>query len=189
MAGEEQQGLYKSLYSLLTSSVLLIIAKFFDQFVSFFRKVLISRYLGRIDYGSVALGITTLSVVQIIAMLGLSGGIARNLSRTEGEVYQKINIQPFSPLILSVVPVSIIYYLLLELWLTIANVGGWVEYLIIFPLFFMGYLSMALVFLLNKEGITVVKEIEEQFGITVDILHQVFHLRKRLIDRLRSYWR
>jgi O-antigen/teichoic acid export membrane protein len=54
-----------------------------DSFIAFFAKVIAARYLGRVDYGSVAIGITILSIVGAIVILGIPSGISRFLPRTD----------------------------------------------------------------------------------------------------------
>lgn len=49
--------------------------------VSFLAKVVIARVLGPIDYGAVSLGVTTLTLLSTLTLLGLHSGIGRYLPR------------------------------------------------------------------------------------------------------------
>lgn len=51
--------------------------------ISFIAKLLIARVLGPVNYGVVALGITTMVVVSTLVLLGLHTGVARYLPRFE----------------------------------------------------------------------------------------------------------
>jgi len=57
--------------------------------VSFLAKAVIARVLGPIDYGAVSLGVTTLSLLSTLCLLGLHSGIGRYLPRFDSEENRK----------------------------------------------------------------------------------------------------
>ncbi|NEU55647.1 flippase [Halorussus sp. MSC15.2] len=73
----------ESLNSLFKSGILLIFATYLDHAISFVGKALISRYLGRVDFGAVSIGLTIVLTIQIIALLGMNTGVAQILPRLE----------------------------------------------------------------------------------------------------------
>lgn len=65
---------------------LLVFAGFvLDNIIAFFAKAISARYLGNIDYGSVALAVTVLSVLGGVLQFGLPEAISRYLPRTDNQ--------------------------------------------------------------------------------------------------------
>ncbi|WP_231183001.1 oligosaccharide flippase family protein [Haladaptatus sp. DYF46] len=57
--------------------------------LSFIGKVAISRYLGKFDYGALALGIVLITTIERFALLGVDKGVARYLPRFETDERQR----------------------------------------------------------------------------------------------------
>lgn len=57
--------------------------------VSFLAKIVIARVLGPVNYGAVSLGVTTLTLLSTLSILGLHSGIGRYLPRFENEADRK----------------------------------------------------------------------------------------------------
>lgn len=73
----------KATRTLFKGGVILFLGIIIDLGISFLAKLLIARYLGRVDYGAVSLGVSLLSFGSTILLLGLDTGIGRYLPRYE----------------------------------------------------------------------------------------------------------
>ena len=67
--------------SILRGSAIVFIGFGFEMLISFTAKLLISRYLSRVEYGEVSLGITIMTLVTTISMVGLNTGLGRYIPR------------------------------------------------------------------------------------------------------------
>jgi O-antigen/teichoic acid export membrane protein len=61
----------------------------FEIGVSFLAKLIIARELGRFDYGVVSVGITTMTMVSMLSLLGLNTGVARYLPRDDDRRFRR----------------------------------------------------------------------------------------------------
>ncbi len=75
-------GAYETLF---TSGAILVIGLLFKQFFGFGGRLIIARFLGKVDYGAVALGFTLASTATILIVLGLDNGIGRYLPRYDDQ--------------------------------------------------------------------------------------------------------
>lgn len=66
---------------LFKGGIILFVGLIIDLGISFIAKVFIARYLGRADYGAIALGSAFLSFASSFVLLGLNTGVARFLPR------------------------------------------------------------------------------------------------------------
>lgn len=93
------------LWSLFTSGGILFVGLVFQLGLGFLARMLIARFLGKVDYGAVALGYTLLLSVSIIVLAGLDTGIGRYLPRfDEPEKRRGVLVSAFQ----IVVPLSIV---------------------------------------------------------------------------------
>lgn len=69
--------------ALAKSGAVLFVGMVAELGIAFVAKLLIARYLGRVEYGAVALGVTMLMVAVTLALLGLNIGVSRYLPRAE----------------------------------------------------------------------------------------------------------
>lgn len=95
--------------TLFKGSAVVIIGTVFEMGFSFVGKILIARHLGRTDFGAVTIGVTFLTLMGGLSMLGLSTGVARFLPRHDDPerrwsiVFTACLLALVVPLILSVV--------------------------------------------------------------------------------------
>lgn len=71
--------------TLFKGGVVLFLGLVIDLGISFVGKLLIARYLGRVDYGAVALGSSFLSFSSMILLLGLNNGVGRYIPRFDAD--------------------------------------------------------------------------------------------------------
>lgn len=69
--------------NLFKGGSVLFVGLFLELAISFFAKLLIARTLGAVDFGAVSLGVTTVTVVSTLTVLGLRSGIGRYLPRSD----------------------------------------------------------------------------------------------------------
>lgn len=62
---------------------LLLIGLVFELGISFLVKVILARYLGRVDFGIVSIGMTLMTIVATVVLVGLHTGVGRYLPRTD----------------------------------------------------------------------------------------------------------
>ncbi|ERG90047.1 MAG: hypothetical protein J07HQW1_00060, partial [Haloquadratum walsbyi J07HQW1] len=74
----EQDNYIRQVFS---QGSILFVGLVFQLGISFFAKLIVARELTLSDFGGVALGMTTASVVGTVALLGLQEGIGRYLPR------------------------------------------------------------------------------------------------------------
>jgi len=97
------------LSQLVSGSVVIFSGKFFLLGIQFLGTILIARYLGAVELGSISLGILLMSTLTTIALFGTDTGISRYLSRNDDIKYKKGVIQ----MSLKVsVPLSILFAIL-----------------------------------------------------------------------------
>lgn len=73
--------------------------------ISFLAKIVLARWLGRVEYGAVSLGIMLMAITSLLLLLGLHSGIGRFLPRYDDRAHRRgILITGFS----IVVPLSIV---------------------------------------------------------------------------------
>lgn len=85
----QTMGRESAVRTLFKSGIFLLLGLGFELAFSFIGKLLVARYLGRVDFGSVAIGITFVSTVSGIGLLGLNTGVARYIPRFESEHRQR----------------------------------------------------------------------------------------------------
>ncbi|MCF2165497.1 flippase [Halobacterium salinarum] len=72
--------------TVLQGSTIVFVGFGFEMLISFGAKLLIARYLGRVDYGEVSLGITIMTLVTAFSLVGLNTGIGRYIPRFDSQV-------------------------------------------------------------------------------------------------------
>lgn len=82
-------GKRDALRLLTKGGAVVFVGQFLEQGISFFAKVIIAQALGKVDYGSVAFGVATLTFVSTITLLGMKPGIGRYLPRSTDDRYQR----------------------------------------------------------------------------------------------------
>ena len=66
---------------LLASGSILVVGLFLQQALGFGGRLIIARFLGKVDYGAVSLGLTLAMTVSILVVLGTDNGVGRYLPR------------------------------------------------------------------------------------------------------------
>ena len=66
---------------LFTGGGILFLGLATEMLISLFSKVIIARYLGKVDYGGIALGVTVVAMVSTLVLAGIHTGVARFLPR------------------------------------------------------------------------------------------------------------
>lgn len=77
------------LYGFARGSGILFVALAVELMFRFLGKVLIARVLGQVAFGVVVIGITTVTVVSMIATVGLNKGVGRFYPRSDDEAYRR----------------------------------------------------------------------------------------------------
>ncbi|WP_266081606.1 flippase [Haladaptatus caseinilyticus] len=75
---DKSDALFKTI---LTSSGILIIGLAFRMGLGFLGRVVIARFLGKVNYGSVSLGLTLMMTTSVLVVVGIDNGIGRYLPR------------------------------------------------------------------------------------------------------------
>lgn len=80
----------KDALRLLTKGgAVVFVGQFLEQGISFLAKVIIAQALGKVDYGSVAFGVATLTFASTVTILGMKPGIGRFLPRSDDERHKR----------------------------------------------------------------------------------------------------
>lgn len=79
----------EALSTVFTGGTIVFLGLFVELSVSFLAKILIARVLGPVNYGVVALGVTTMIMVTTIVLLGLNRGVARTLPRYDDAEHRR----------------------------------------------------------------------------------------------------
>lgn len=66
---------------LLASSAVLVVGLLFKQLLGFGGRLIIARFLGKVDYGAVSLGLTLATTSSILVVVGTDKGVGRYLPR------------------------------------------------------------------------------------------------------------
>lgn len=77
------------------SGIVIFLGTFFELGVSFFAKFLVARTFGTVNYGEVAVGLTTLTLLAILVRLGLHTGVARIGPQYEGDERKSVYLSAF----------------------------------------------------------------------------------------------
>lgn len=83
------EGTKDALRLLTKGGTVVFLGQILEQGVSFVAKVIIAQALGKVDYGSVALGVATLTFVSTITIMGMKPGIGRFLPRSDEETHKR----------------------------------------------------------------------------------------------------
>jgi O-antigen/teichoic acid export membrane protein len=75
--------------SVLKGSGIIFSGRVLELGISFLALVIIARFLGRVEYGAVSLGMTTATIVSTVVVLGLHTGVARYLPRSDGSAERR----------------------------------------------------------------------------------------------------
>ena len=67
--------------SLFTGAGIVFAGVVLELAISFLAKLLIARYLGRVGYGAVSIGLTIMTMASILVLVGLDNGVGRYLPR------------------------------------------------------------------------------------------------------------
>lgn len=86
MSDEERKD---ALRLLTRGGAVVFVGQFLEQGISFFAKVIIAQALGKVDYGSVAFGVATLTFFSTITILGMKPGIGRFLPRSDDAKHRR----------------------------------------------------------------------------------------------------
>lgn len=78
-----------ALRTVFTGGSVVFLGLFIELGISFLAKLVIARVLGPVDYGVVALGVTTMVIVSTIVLLGLNTGIGRSLPRYDDPEHRR----------------------------------------------------------------------------------------------------
>ncbi|WP_101296764.1 flippase [Halegenticoccus soli] len=78
-----------TLRTLFASSGVLLVGIAFQLGLGFFARMLIARFLGKVNYGAVSLGLTLLTTASILVLVGMDSGIGRYLPRYEETAYRR----------------------------------------------------------------------------------------------------
>jgi O-antigen/teichoic acid export membrane protein len=78
-----------ALRTVFTGGSVVFLGLFVELGVSFLAKLIIARVLGPVDYGVVALGVTTMVIVSTVVLLGLNTGIGRSLPRYDDPEHRR----------------------------------------------------------------------------------------------------
>jgi O-antigen/teichoic acid export membrane protein len=78
-----------ALRTVFTGGSVVFLGLFVELGVSFLAKLVIARVLGPVDYGVVALGVTTMVIVSTVVLLGLNTGIGRSLPRYKDREHRR----------------------------------------------------------------------------------------------------
>jgi O-antigen/teichoic acid export membrane protein len=78
-----------ALRTVFTGGSVVFLGLFVELGVSFLAKLVIARILGPVDYGVVALGVTTMVIVSTVVLLGLNTGIGRYLPRYDDPEHRR----------------------------------------------------------------------------------------------------
>jgi O-antigen/teichoic acid export membrane protein len=81
MSGDDASRFHK----LLTGGAFLFVGLVAELGISLLSKIIIARYLGKVDYGGVALGVTMIAMANTVVLAGLHTGVARFLPRFDNE--------------------------------------------------------------------------------------------------------
>lgn len=73
-----------ALRTVAKSGIVVFLGTAFELFISFFGKLLLAQYLDVASFGIVSLGLTVLTVLGAISIVGLNQGITRNFPRFSG---------------------------------------------------------------------------------------------------------
>lgn len=68
---------------IFAGSGILFIGLGFELGISFVIKIFIARYLGRVDFGAITVGMTVMTIAATVVLIGLHTGVARYLPRVE----------------------------------------------------------------------------------------------------------
>ncbi|WP_188981000.1 flippase [Halocalculus aciditolerans] len=72
--------------TVLRGSGIVFVGISFEMLISFGAKLLIARYLGRVDYGEVSLGITIMTLMATLSLIGLNSGVGRYIPRFDSDI-------------------------------------------------------------------------------------------------------
>lgn len=88
MSGENtNRGSFVS--KIFTSGGILFVGLAIQLGFNFFSKLVIARFLGKVDYGSVAIGIVLLNTVTVVVLIGTNTGIGRFLPRHDTPAHRR----------------------------------------------------------------------------------------------------
>jgi O-antigen/teichoic acid export membrane protein len=76
--GNNSDKIFKSL---LTSSGILIVGLAFKMGLGFLGRLIIARFLGKVNYGGVSLGLTLMMTASVLVVIGIDNGVGRYLPR------------------------------------------------------------------------------------------------------------
>ncbi|WP_181861713.1 oligosaccharide flippase family protein [Haloplanus salinus] len=79
---DDLDGVFRSIFK---SGSIVFVGFVVEMLISFFGKVLVARWLTRVDYGAVAIGSSLLSTLSVIVLLGMHTGVSRYLSRYDDD--------------------------------------------------------------------------------------------------------
>ena len=99
-------GRKSSIRTLFRGSSILMFALAFDLGISFLGKLLIAQYLGRFDFGAVAVGVTFLSFSSQILTIGLDTGVSRYIPRSDDDEFRRRVVHTG---LLLVIPISVTF--------------------------------------------------------------------------------
>jgi len=87
--GEDASDASASIRALAKGGSVLFAGLVIELGISFLATLIIARVLGRVGFGAVSLGRTTMTLLSTVLLLGLDTGVGRYLPRQEGEEYRR----------------------------------------------------------------------------------------------------